>query len=373
MRALLFKSRTGYPVMDLQFSGWSYDTGILAQDNINLTIPAYTRWSRNLNLRELLAKDKYSIALVDEETRGTRRVVAAGPITEAVPSEDSDGKNAYEVSCKGIERFLEWRSVRLFPGWPLINSEGFPTGTYDQILDGLSYGTIMKRILAESEKWPGGDLPVVYEADRAGVHERSAYSAIDGKPILEAFDQLAELADGVEYDFQPHIDEYDRITYFLATGTDSDRIISSGGRRTWNLGGKRPDIKGYERSPDPTPIITDTVFSGGKEEDRVMLAAGAWHDPIDEGYPRAELWDNSHSTVSVQATLQSWAEGALGSLPDRISFDLKKDQARNVRHGDKATLSARGHWDLPDEEYAVRVLSVGESSSDPGWVHVNLV
>lgn len=372
MRVLLFESRTGKPIRDLQRSAWSYDTGVLAPDVGEVTVPAYTPWARSLDLRGELVGDKHSIALIDETVQGVKRVVAAGPIVTATPSEDSGGNNAYKVKFRGIERLLDWRQIRLFPGWPLIGGDGKPTGTYDQTFENMAYGTIMKHLVMESENFPGGDLPIVYEADRAGIHERTAYAAVDGNPILEALDQLADLADGVEYDFQPQIDENDNITYRLVTGTDEDRIIASGVEPVWNLGGRSPDIQKFERIPDASPIITDTVFAGGKDDDRVLLAQAADHDPIDDGFPRMERWDSSHSTVAVQATLQSWADGGLGGVPDRFSFEVKADRAYGVRHGDLVMLAARGHWDLPDGEYLRRVLSIGRSSSDPDWVQINL-
>ena len=373
MRALLFETMTGNPVRDLQISDWSYDTGILAPDKLDVTVPAYTSWARSLDLRALLAKDRHSVALVDEAAEGVKTVVAAGPIVTPTPQESEDGTNSYKVGCRGIERLLDPRHVRLFPGWPLIGVDGKPTGTYDQTVQDLSYGTIMKRLVSESEKFAGGSLPITYEADRPGVHERTAYSAVDGKSVLEAMDQIAELGDGVEYDFQPVIDEFDRITYRLVTGTDAARIVSGATQRVWNLGGVLPDVRGYERAPDAGMYISDAIFSGGKEDDSVMLARSSDHSLITAGVPRAELWDSSHSTVSVQATLQSWADGGLGGIPDRITFEVRATRALGVRHGDVGELSSRGHWDLPDGDYAVRVLSIGRNSSDPDWVSISLV
>lgn len=373
MRALLFETRTGNPVIDLEMSEWSYDTGILAPDKLDVTVPAYTKRSRSLDLRALLVRDKFSVALVDESVQGQRVVVAAGPIVQPTPQEDADGNNSYKVSCRGIERLLEWRGVRLFPGWPLLDSKNKPTGTYDQTFLNVQYGTIIKQLVEESEKFPGGDLPIIYELDRIGVHARTAYAAIDGKPVLEAIDQVADLADGVEYDFQPVIDEFDNITYKLVTGTDAARIVTGDRFPVWNLGGRMPDIRNYQRDPDASPVVTDTVFAGGKDDDKVMLARAFDHAPLSDGFPRAELWDSSHSTVSVQSTLQSWANGALGGMPDRISFDVLAKHAHGVRHGDVGELAAQGHWDLPDGVYSVRVLSVGRNSSDPDWVSINLV
>lgn len=371
MRALLFETVTGKPVRDLQRSSWDYDTGILAPDKLNITVPGYTRQAKTLDLKSLLVKDKHSIALIDESVQSQRIVVAAGPIVTATPTEGE--RNSYDVEGRGIERLLNWRNIRLFPGWPLLNAGGFPTGTYDQNFTNLSYGTIMKRLISESEKFPGGALPINYEDDRAGIHERSAYAAVDGRKVLAAMDQLADLSDGVEYDFQPVIDEYDNISYNFRTGTDADRIISGSNVKVWNLGGRRPDIKGFIRSPDAGPVLTDAIFSGGKDGDTVMLARSLDHSPIAEGYPRAELWDSSHASVSIQSTLQSWADGSLSRIPDEISFDVKAKLARGVRHGDISQIAAQGHWDLPDDTYDVRVLSVGRSHSEPDWVHINLV
>lgn len=373
MRALLFETRTGKPVVDLERTAWDYDTGILAPDKLGITVPAYTKRSRSLDLRSLLVRDKHSIALIDESVEGVRHVAASGPIVTATPQEDPDGNHAYKVACRGVERLLEWRQVRLFPGWPLLGSDRKPTTTYDQVLEGLSYGTIMKRLVQESEKFPGGDLPLIYEDDRAGVHERNSYSAVDGKQISEALDQLADLGDGVEYDFQPFVDEFDQITYRLVTGTDSERIVSGTSSPVWNLGGVQPDLRGFQRDPDATPTFTDAVFTGGKDGDGVMLARAMNHDPIADGYPRAEVWDSSHSTVSVQSTLQSWADAALGGVSDGISFDVRAKHARGVRHGDIGQLAVQGHWDMPDGEYPARVLSVGRKSSDPDWVQISLV
>lgn len=373
MRALLFETVTGKPLVDLEMTAWSYDTGILAPDKLDVTVPAYTQRSKSMDMKSLLVRDKHSIALVDKSVQGQRLVVAAGPIALPTPQEDVDGNHTYKVACRGVERLLDWRHVRLFPGWPLIGSDGKPTGAFDQSFENLSYGTIMKHLVMESEKFPGGDLPIIYEADRAGVHERNSYHADEGKSVLEVMDQLADLGDGVEYDFQPQIDEFDNITYRLITGTDSARVISGNASPVWNLGGARPDVRGYERDPDADPYFTDTVFSGGKDGDTVMLARAQDHTMIDDGYPRAELWDTSHSTVAIQDTLQSWADGGLGSMPDRISFESLATHAYGVRHGDVGELAAQGHWDLQDGLYPVRVLSVGRKSSDPDWVQIHLV
>ena len=373
MRALLFETRTGQPVIDLERSAWSFDTGILAPDRLDVTVPAYTPRALSLDLRGLLVAGKYSVALVDESVEGVRRVAAAGPIVAAVPAEDADGNHTYRVSCRGVERLLERRHVRLFPGWPLLDGDNKPTGTYDQTFEDVEYGTMMKRLVAESELWPGGGLPVTFEADRAGSHELTKWAAIDGKTVLEALDQLADLSDGVEYDFRPVVDEFDAVSFEFRTGTDASRSVGVDAGVVWNLGGGKPDVRNYQRIPSPVLAVSDAVFSGGKDVDKVLLVAAEDHTLIGEGHPRAELWDSSHSTVSEVSTLQSWADGALGADADRFAFDVLSVRAGGVRHGDFVTVEAQGHWDLPDGSYPLRVLSVARSSATPDWVAVQLV
>ena len=85
MRALLFETVSGKPVVDLERTAWSYDTGILAPDKLDVTVPAYTKRSRSMDLRSLLVRDKHSVALIDESVQGSRVVVAAGPIVQPMP------------------------------------------------------------------------------------------------------------------------------------------------------------------------------------------------------------------------------------------------------------------------------------------------
>lgn len=372
MRALLFETRTGNPVVDLECTAWSCDTGILAPDKIDLTVPAYTRRARAMDMRGLLTPFKYSVALVDETVRGDRVVVAAGPIVQVVTNQDDDGSGTWKVMCYGPERLLEYRHVRLHPGWPLVDTLGLPTGTYDMNFTGLEYGTIMKRLVAESEKWVGGDLPIMFEADRAGTRERN-FAAIDGKPVTDALDEIADLENGVEYDFHPVINDVDEVSWVFRTGTDTVRTISGALVPVWNLGGVAQDVRGYERTLSPDAVATGTVFTGGKDNDRVMVAAATDSTLTDDGWPRVEVWDSSHSSVSVQDTLQGWADGRLSGPTERVKFDVHRDQAHRLRHGDQVMLQAQGHWDMPDGETWWRVLSVSRSSSTPDWVGVQLV
>lgn len=371
MRSLICETRTGLYVADLDVSAWSYDTGILAPDKCEVTVPAYTARARSMDLLELLTPFKYSLVLVDDSVDGQKVVRAAGPITARPPVDDTDGKPAFKVTGRGVETLLGFRHIRKFPGWPLLTG-GKPNGTYDMSFKNLSLGTIIKRLVQESEKFPGGDLPIVFEPDRAGVHER-LYEAVDGKPVLDAMDDIGELLDGVEYDFVPELDGLDNLSFRLRTGLDGDGRIVGTDALTWNTGGARPDIRGWEPNDQISEVATDAVFLGGKGEDVVLAARASDSTLIDDGWPRVEVWDSSHSTVSVQSTLQSWADGRVSGVYARPQFDVRAAAAFGVRHGDIVEIASQGHWLLPDGNPRERVLAVTHSSSDPDWIGVHLV
>lgn len=370
MRTLLIESRTGKPIIDLEHTSWTCDIGILAPDKLDVTVPAYTPRASTMDLKSLLTPFKHSIALIDESVEGARVVRGAGPIVSAPPEDDENGKPGYKAVCYGPERFFDYRHVRKYPGWPLIGGDGRPSGTYDVTLTGLEYGTIMKRLITESMLWPGGDLPLVFEADRAGTRART-YEAVDGKPVIDALDDIADNEAGVEYAFVPEINDLDEISWRFVTGTDTAQVISSG-EHFWNIGGALPDVRGYQRTPELSTLATETVFSGGKGSDTTLMARATSPDLVSDGWPRIERWDTSHSTVVQQSTLQGHANAALGGITDRIAFEVRAERAHLARPGDAVTLDAGGHWDLPNGPHEARILSLAWKSASPDWVEVQL-
>ena len=375
MRAQVFETRTGNPVVEFEATTWSYDTGILATDEVKLAIPAYTERAQTMDMRELLTARKYSVALVDDEVEDARLVPASGSIEDVEAGQNDDGKDRWAVTCYGPERVLSVGArIRLFPGWPLVHPTTLlPTGAFDVTISGVEYGTIMKRLLVEAAKFPGGQLPLDFEPDRPGTRERT-YEAVEGKKLVDALDDLADLIGGVEYDFRPYILDTNHVRYRFATATDADRIlVGPASGQLWNLGGEQQDVRGWSRRMNPGSVVTDAVFSGGKDEDAVLMARASSSELIDQGWPRAELWDSSHSSVSVLETLQGWADGALGGVTETAKLEVRYELARLLRHGDVVVLDAQGHWDMPDGESWWRVLSVGRSSDAPDWLKVSLV
>ncbi len=90
----------------------------------------------------------------------------------------------------------------------------------------------------------------------------------------------------------------------------------------------------------------------------------------------AGMWAKEIAIVVVGALIASTLLRlfvALGGGRDKISVNVKAELAHNIRHGDRALLSVQGHWDMPDGDYPVRVLSAARKAADPDWVSVSLI
>jgi len=67
---------------------------------------------------------------------------------------------------------------------------------------GMHLGTIGKRIVQQSMTWPGGNLPIVFEADKPGTAERT-YKGAELPKIGQMLQNLTEVEDGPDIAFRP--------------------------------------------------------------------------------------------------------------------------------------------------------------------------
>lgn len=372
MRAILFETMTGNPIVEsMEFVTCKTDTGILAADKVTIRVPEYTPVAGTLDLRKLLLPMRVGVAVQDDDGR----VPAAGILTaDPVASEDEDGNNGYDLTCYGPQKLMADWFVRMFPGWPLVNGDGIPTGAFDTRIEGVEYGTMMKRLIVEAMKFPGGDLPLVFEPDRIGTRQKG-WEAIDGKSVLSAIDDIADLINGVEYEFVPRVADDFSVSWEFVTATDAVREISRPSSAVWRLGGDYPDLRGYERTTSADELVTEATFSGGKDEDRVLLARSLNAELVAAGFPRREEWDSSHSSVSDLSTLQGWADqaAAIGAgFIETLKFEVRAELAVGLRHGDWCQIESLDHWDMPDGVYDRRIISVGRDA-DSDWVAISCI
>lgn len=365
MRALIHETLTGEPVTELEISSASWSSGICRADDVSVTSPGYTGRS----LYQFMVPRKFTLTLLEDDYR----VRGAGLLGIPEGGSDDDGLHRVVFPGRGIESYFERRHVLPYPYWPLVDANGYPLLSRDTRITGVEYGTMMKRLYQQALTHPGAELPVIWEADRSGTRQKE-WSAVDGKPVQEAVEDISELLGGVEWDWVPTVDQADRLTFSLVTGTDANPELSSAFWHTWQAGGESPDIRGLNVKISPEFMASTAIFTGGKEDDRVMVARATSLDLIIAGVPPIEAWDSSHSSVSNQSTLDGWAGKRIaeGQAPVQYwSFDVRADRAHGLRHGDWCTVEVHDHWLVPDGSYARRVVEVS-GSEDASWLSVTV-
>ncbi|UOQ58549.1 hypothetical protein MUN78_06925 [Leucobacter allii] len=364
MRVLLHETVTGDAVSsDLDVTEATWSTGVCRADEVRAVVPGYTGKS----IWQYMVPRKFTISISDDD----RRVRAAGMLSIPVADSRDDGMHRVTLPGAGIESIFERRYVLPPAYWPLVDAEGNPIAARDTRITGVEYGTMMKRLYQQAMSHPGAALPVSWEPDRSGSRQ-GEWSAIDGKPVQEAVADIADLEGGVEWDWVPQLDENDRLTWSLITARDSVQEITSAFWHTWQVGGEEPDLRELQVKVSPEFMVQTAFMAGGRRGDQVMLARATGSDLIDAGLPLSEDWDSSHSSVSVQATLDSWARRRLDEGAAPVQYwraEVRADRAAGLRHGDWCTIEVLDHWLIPDGSYERRILEVS-GTSDSEWLGV---
>lgn len=351
MRALIHETMTGEFVDEIDFSSVDWATIVAGADEVTVKAPASAgdSWWRYFVPR------KYTVSVSHDGL-----VLAAGILGIPAGDTDEDGDHEVTLPGKGIESYFERRYVLPYPYWPLVDSKNMPIIARNTRFTGVDYGTMMKRLYEQALTHPGAVLPVSFEANRSGSREKE-WEALNGKSVQDAVDDVYGLQGGVEWDWVPLLDERDRLTWHLRTATDAAREISGALDWFWTHGGEEPDLSGIDVEVSPEFMCSTAIFTGGKDEDAVLVARATSTALQSLGVPLAEVWDSSHSSVSVQSTLNDWAREALdnGQAPVQFwSFNVRADRAVGIRHGDWCSVDVKDHWLIPDGVYRRRVLQV---------------
>lgn len=360
MLVLLHETVTGEFVAELPFAKASWSSGVCTADEGTVNIPGYTgqEWW------QFFIPKKYTVSISVDGV-----VKAAGLLGIPEGQTDDDGNHVVVFPFKGLEDHFDRRYVLPYPYWPLVNAQGLPIPARNTRITGVDYGTMIKRLYVQAMSHPGGALPVVLQPDRPGTREKE-WQATAGKQVQAAVDDVSGLLGGVEWDWVPNVDEIGNLTWSLVTATDAVQEVTSDTLHLWTSGGDFPDIGELDVKVSPEFMCSTAIFAGGKEDDSEMFARATSGALAAVGVPLMEVWDSSHSSVSVQATLDGWAKQAHddGQAPVQYwSMRVRADRAGGLRHGDWCLLDVKDHWLLPDGEYRRRILQVS-GSDDSQWL-----
>lgn len=339
---------------------WTQTIG--SPDQLKFDVPVSTSAMMRLDLDNLVTPEKTVIAVVDDGIFRAAGIV--GP-----PEYDEDTK-LLSIPASGWESMMQSRFVLPEPMGDLIGEDGKPVTTYDTNLSGWEYGTLIKKLIEQAGQHPSWRPPWVLEPDRVGTREKF-WAAADLKNLGEAVEDISNLQGGPEYDFVSRWNGFG-IEAVVRTGTDAEPELSSQLEYAFGIRGKNPSARKLNQKLVSAYLASRVYMTGGKSDDRMLVSRADDDTLLNLGFPFRETVDTSHSTVSEQPTLDSWAARRLEQgqrLGKFWTFEVRKKLAHEIRKGDWCTIQVRGSYMIPDGIYRRRVVALSGDVTSP-WFTV---
>lgn len=322
---------------------WFIADLLTGRDIADVQVMDTSSWARSINKPEVLTakldmRDPATIALKPRQTMAPGRTVlacaagdtilAAGPIWTHGYNRD---EKTLTLGALGMWSYFDHRFVLPLAAAtiatdqfivPDITAAGKtkPNPTVATYLTGLEYGTIAKRWVQQAQAWTGGNVPVLFEADRVGTRERN-FEGADFKNLGTVLSQLSQVEGGPDIRFSPQFTaDMLGIQWVMQTGTDASPLLASPTVFEWALDVPDSPVSAFQVDIDATHLSSTSWAAAGRSADTVLVSRATDSTLTDLGYAMFETLDSSHSSVSQQATLDGYTAEA--TLLGRSAADL---------------------------------------------------
>lgn len=289
-----------------------------------------------------------------------QQIIEAGPIVARPSYDDSTGR--LEVKAQGMRAIFAKREA-------VNNTHPRPQ---ESVLayQGLSLGTIGKRIVQRTLNNPGGDLPIVLPADETGNHERN-YPGYERSKVGDLLDNLTEVEGGPEFRFSPRLTtDGNGIEWVMRAGTTAQPLLSQTGDDWIFDTTTRGTVGGLNISSDAGNRINSGTVTGEGMDTATLMYRETRADEWARGYPLLE--DTfSHSTASRTNTLRNHTRAYLqqGSAPWATwSLTVRRDESPLLGEytvGDWARVHVGAdHPMVPEGVHRARIAKVSGAVED---------
>lgn len=293
------------------------------------------------------------LAVVDGD-----RIKHAGYLTQAAYNEE---RGLWSLTAGGALTILDKRLVLNYAlkdtwqnGYVLVDEEN--PGIDWQLSFTGSYSDIISCLLTETLKW--GELPIIPATLTGGNKERN-YNSYDFATVADRIEDIGELEEGPETRFDAQLSASGTLAFYQVSSPDSDELVTN----TWRWNALIPDSGVLISDIDVSGeyMCTQSFGSGGKDEDRLLVARSLATNLESEGWPVLQIANKDHSSVSEISTLLGYVRGdtASGDDTQRVHKLLVDGTKYDVRVGDWADVRwGTGNTDI----YALKVIEISGSS-----------
>lgn len=354
---------TGQITAELDVSSGKWARVLNGAGSVSSTVPLTSSYDssgkRILDLRLHTSQWRSFIASIDVESG---RVHEAGPIFGRPYNADT---GQVEIAGAGMWAYLYRRVLAR----PLLPGQRLPDVSLDFMpTDGLSKGTIVKRMLELMASHPYGALPIDLPPDSPGSTERH-YPGHDGALIGDRVKQMTEVLNGPDVMFEPYLFDDEHIRWNARIGTEEDPYVHSSGKETFQYSAPRSPASGLTTQEDSSRLTTRDFELGGGQTDEVLAGMAENTSLLERGWPLLESVVN-RSSVSELSTLDDYAAErvVLGERPTELwtlKFSPRERpfvQAYNV--GDFSQLKIKNDLWIPDGDYDVRIVGMSGDELD---------
>ena len=258
---------------------------------------------------------------------------------------------------------------------PADNTATIPNPALATSFTNLTYGSMIRKVIAQWMGWPGGDLPIVLPDSVAGTAMRDTVNGVDFKDIAAWVSDITKLEDGVDVAFDPRwIASRLGVEWLLRTGTPQQPRFRSPTVHRWDLSVEQRNTRKFNDSADGSTRASIAFFTGGRSSDVALVERAADPYLTDLGFPLRVTVDTSHSTESQRPTLNAYArqEVALGRRSTRFyTFQVRKTSTPmfgQYRIGDLCDLVFRKDPYIPDGTYRREIAALSGDQGD--WITV---
>jgi hypothetical protein len=225
VRIILGDLLTGRRILDVPYKAADWDLELNGPGTVKATVDLRDPSVAALDLGNSATPGKSFLAAVEGDI-----ILEAGQILPTTYSRD-DG--TLTLTARGLWSYFDDRTLLPYIGdLPVVDPVSGESSAYsNSYWSGMHLGTIGKRIIQQSLLWPGGNLPIVFEADKPGTNERR-YTGAELNIIGQMLENLTGVEGGPDIEFRPRWSS-DRlgVEWFYRSG---DPRLSSSGVHRWN-------------------------------------------------------------------------------------------------------------------------------------------
>lgn len=244
---------------------------------------------------------------------------------------------SWEVTAGGGSTVLSKRLVlnrNLMTKWAdgtVLIDEDNPPGDWVLTATG-SYSDLISALVSETEAW--GQLPIDPAAATGGDKTRT-WDSWDLATVADRISDIGDLESGPEWRFDPYLTSAGSLRFRQVTSADGGEIVDH--EWAWSAVVPGSGVSLGDEDLDGSELTSARYLTGGKDEDRLLVAHSVGTSLTSAGWPLLQTADTSHSQVSVLATLQAYARAAVAAGDSAsLTTEVRVPAALPVHVGDHA-------------------------------------